>query len=74
MADAATITDSLAQYEAETLPQDIGARQRVQIQRAFMAGALDATLQISAGTMAADLLRQLADYGRVIGTAVERAN
>ena len=68
-----TITDSLARYEAETLPQDIGTRQRVQIQRAFMAGALDAVLAIRKGTKPDDLLRQVSDYGRTVGTAIEAA-
>lgn len=69
-----TITDALAAYEADTLARDTPARHRIAIQRAFMAGALEATLQIKAGTPAADMLRQLADYGRVVGSAVERAN
>ncbi len=66
-----TLTDSLTAYEAETLPQDIGNRQRVQIQRAYMAGALEAAIAIRQGTKPEDLVRQAIDYGRTVGTALE---
>ncbi len=57
-----TLTDSLSAYEAETLPQDIGARQRVQIQRAYMAGALEA-----ARMKPHDVIRECLDFARGIG-------
>lgn len=58
-----TIPEALDAYTADTLPQDAGTRLRQQIERAYMAGALEALRRVQVGGSAQAL------YGEVIGWA-----
>lgn len=68
---ATPITDSLAAFEADQKATTDG--HRVTLRRAYMAGALEALTRVQRGERPGDLLAQCAQYGRVIGTAAERA-
>jgi hypothetical protein len=65
-----TLQHSLAAYEAEQLAQDVAQRQRIQIRRAYMAGALDALISRQPRET---LLAECVQFGRAIGTAAEGA-
>ena len=60
-----TLTEALATYEAEALPRDTTARHRIAIQRAYMAGALEA-----ARMKPHDVIRECLDFARGIGREV----
>lgn len=70
---SATLHDSAATYIAEVLPHDAGKAQAMRSQRAYMAGAMEVLSRIGRGEQRGDLLRQVLDYGRTVGTALEAA-
>ncbi len=65
------ITGSLAAFEADQNATTEG--HRVTLRRAYMAGALEALARVQRGEKPGDLLAQCVQYGRTVGTAVERA-
>lgn len=70
---AVTIHEAAQAYIAEALPQDAGKAQAMRCQRAYMAGAMEVLSRIDRGEKRGDLLRQVLDYGRTVGTALEAA-
>lgn len=68
------LSDSMAEYIGDALPQDAGTQQRTRAQRAYMAGALEVMARLGRGEDRQALLREVLGYGRTIGSAVERSN
>lgn len=68
----ATLHAAAWSYAAETTAP--GSRADVAAQRAFMAGALEVLACIDRGEQRSDLLRQVLDFGRTVGTALETAS
>lgn len=67
---APTLHEAALEYAAEkAAPGSVSDRA---VQRAFMAGAL-AALTLSETVSVNDLRRQIVDYGRTVGTALETA-
>ncbi len=65
-----TLAAAFEAYAADTLARDTSTRTRVLVQRAFMAGALEA---VTSKQPREALLAEIVSYGRAIGTAAERA-
>ena len=59
-----TLPDSLQQHLADTLPQDAGKRQIEQVERAYMAGALEALRRLQAGHDREALLSEVMGWAR----------
>ena len=65
------ITDSLAEYLADQ--RAATEAHRLTASRAYMAGALETAARVQRGEKPGELLAQCVQYGRTVGTAVERA-
>lgn len=65
-----TLHDSALEYATD---RALTPAEYTALQRAFMAGALEALQRIDSGERRGDLLRQCLDYGRTVGTALETA-
>jgi hypothetical protein len=63
-----TLQQALEAYEADQLAHDVAQRQRIQIRRAFMAGALDA---LTSRQPRETLLAECVQFGRAIGSRAE---
>jgi hypothetical protein len=68
-----TLPDAMQQHLADTLPQDAGKRQVEQVERAYMAGALEALRRVQAGESAQALQGEVMGWARsCIGREVTR--
>lgn len=65
------LADEAAAYAAGKAAP--GSRGDIAVQRAFMAGALEALQRLGRGQSRQDLLREVIDYGRTVGRSVEGA-
>jgi len=68
---AATLYGAAQGYASETTAP--GSRAEIAVQRAYMAGALEALVRMNLGEPHSDLLKQVLDFGRTVGTSLETA-
>lgn len=59
-----TIVESMEQHVADAIPQDAGKRQRQQVERAFMAGALEVLQRLDAGARAEAVRAEVLGWAR----------
>lgn len=67
---APTLHESALEYATDRAPELADART---LQRAYMAGALEALARLKAGEDSGELWRQIVAYGRTVGTGLEVA-